>query len=497
MGSAGQLVGSSRRRGPSHRGDEQPAIPDGVAWLVLVVTVVSRSVLATIVALLLWSVLPNLVGLQTTTVMSGSMAPRLMVGDAVVVRHVSGSELARGQVLLVDDPDRPGRLRLHRLVAVQDDGRLVTRGDANRSRDSSTVDIDAVHGAAFLRIPYAGLPSYWLRTGRPLPLIGLGLLVVLLAGGVRLGRLLEDDEDRRRRRHRGVRLRGLHRATAVSIALVVMSCCAAAPSAAAGYAGYSATSATGGSTWGTTCGDQALSTGVAPQLSYGYAPGTGSSDVRDLGTVGDTGTLRGGVSRSTCTNGWSPFVTFDGLSGVVTASKLRSHPSTTTIATWFRVAPGNAGGVLADFGSSNTATASTGVDQGLYMGDNGTLTFAASSVQVSGLVMTAFRYCTTAAGYADGTWHLVVATLSLSGCSITVDARSSTTVTVPFVLTVSVAAYSGYWRFGYDNATGGTNAPTRLFFRGDLDETQIYDSAVAFPVQTRIFANGHGGPSPN
>lgn len=489
MGSAGQLVGSSRRRGPSHRGDEQPVLPDGVAWLVLVVTVVSRSVLATIVALLLWSVLPNLVGLQTTTVMSGSMAPRLMVGDAVVVRHVSGSELARGQVLLVDDPDRPGRLRLHRLVAVQDDGRLVTRGDANRSRDSSTVDIDAVHGAAFLRIPYAGLPSYWLRTGQPVPLLIAGLVVLVLAGGVRLGRLLEDDEDRRRRRHRGVRLRGLHRAAAVSAALVAVSCCVIA-SPAVGYAGYSAVTSPTRSTWGTSCSDRAPASGITPQLDYGYAPASGSTDVTDLGPVGDTGTLRGGATRSTCTNGSSPFVSLDGGSGVITASKLRSHPTTTTIATWFRVAPGNAGGVLADFGNSNTAAASTGVDQGLYMGDSGTLTFAAASVQVSGLVQTGFRYCTTAAGYADGTWHLVVATLSLSGCAITVDAKAATTVSTPFVLTVSAAAYSGYWRFGYDTATGGTNAPSRQYFKGDLDETQIYDTAIAFSVQTRIFTNG-------
>jgi hypothetical protein len=146
------------------------------------------------------------------------------------------------------------------------------------------------------------------------------------------------------------------------------------------------------------------------------------------------------------------------------------------------------------------------VDDALYMGNTGTLTFTASSIQALGLIMGGWKSCTTTAGYADGTWHLVVAVLSTasgaSGCAITVDADPTTTVVVPFNLTVSLGAYSGDWRFGYDAlpaSSGWANLPSRLFFKGALDETQIYDSVIAPPTvaapggQATIYSRGHGG----
>jgi signal peptidase I len=441
-------------------------LPPRAALVVAVVTIVSRSMLSTIVALLLWSVLPTVVGFQSTTVMSGSMAPQLEVGDAVIVRHIDASMLTPGQVLLVDDPDHPGRLRMHRLVAVRQDGRLVTKGDANGGDDSSTVGIDAVHGAGFLRIPFAGLPQYWIRTGRTGPLVGGAALVVLLLGGVRLGRLLEEPEERERRRHRGVRLPGVHRATATLAALLLVPAAAVVPSADA-HAAYSAATSTAGNTWGTACADRTPSTGATPALYYGYGPGSGTTDIPDLGPNADTGTFGTGSSRVTCTTGWSPYAAFDGVSGVVNASRSWPHPTAVTIATWFKVGAADAGGVLADFGSSSTPASSTGVDDGLYMGDTGRLTFGAASIQAIGLIQSGYKYCTTAAGYADGRWHLVVATLSpTAGCTITVDADPATTVATPSVLTVAVGAYAGYWRFGFDNVTGGSNAPTRQYFKG-------------------------------
>lgn len=472
-------------------------LPVRVAWAIAVITIVCRSALSTIVALLLWSVLPNFVGFQTTTVMSGSMEPRMQVGDAIIARHVDAAGLARGQVLLFDDPDHPGMLRMHRLVGIRTDGQLVTKGDANEHRDSSTVGFDAVHGAAFLRIPYAGLPNYWLRTGQMLPLAGGSALVLALMGGIRLGRLLEDEEERERRRHRGIRLPGMHRATAAGAVLLVLGGGVVAPPAEA-HAAYSATSTNGIDAWATMCGDVPPSTGATPSLYYGY--GTSSvTTVTDLSAVGNSGTLRSGASIMSCSGGSSPYATFNGSSGIVNSTVLRSHPGAVTIATWFRVSPGNAGGVLADFGNSNVAAASSGVDDALYMGDSGKLSFTAASVQLASLIQGGYVTCTTAQGYADGAWHLVVASMGSTGCSITIDATPSTTSSTASGLALAVGAYSGYWRFGYETAASGTfpNAPTRKYFLGDLDETQVYDSAITPPtaalpgVQGTIFAAGH------
>jgi signal peptidase len=96
-------------------------------------------------------------------------------------------------VLLVDDPDFAGRLRLHRLTAIRG-GALILRGDANAQVDSTPVAPSAVHGQAFLRIPLVGYPLLWLRTGR-LDLVAAccaGLLVLMLIASS--GRLLTPAE---------------------------------------------------------------------------------------------------------------------------------------------------------------------------------------------------------------------------------------------------------------------------------------------------------------
>lgn len=122
---------------------------------------IARTLLWVIAGLALWATLPLILGWQPTTVMSDSMAPRIRTGDIVVARPIhlqdttAISSLVPGRVLLVDDPDHPGRLRLHRYVRTTTTGQLVLRGDANPQDDSSPVAPATVHGIAALRIPYA------------------------------------------------------------------------------------------------------------------------------------------------------------------------------------------------------------------------------------------------------------------------------------------------------------------------------------------------------
>ncbi len=59
------------------------------------------------------------------------MAPKILPGDVVVAMPVHDREVTIGQVLLVEDPDHPEALLLHRLVARTPSGSLQLRGDAN------------------------------------------------------------------------------------------------------------------------------------------------------------------------------------------------------------------------------------------------------------------------------------------------------------------------------------------------------------------------------
>jgi signal peptidase len=135
-------------------------------------------------------------------VVSGSMAPQVDVGDVVLTRSVSTAELRPGQVLLFDDPQRPGRLLLHRLVSFDASGRLVTRGDANQSDDSVHVAPSDVRGLARVRVPYVGLPAQWRLEGRfgaiALTAAALAGAAAFVAGGLGpVGAVIRAAEPRR------------------------------------------------------------------------------------------------------------------------------------------------------------------------------------------------------------------------------------------------------------------------------------------------------------
>jgi signal peptidase len=178
------------------------ALHDAVDWGRVVVATVARGVIATVLGLALWAAAPAVIGWLPTTVMTGSMAPRIVPGDVVVSRPVAPAQLRVGQVLLADDPDQAGHLRMHRFVDAGPRGSVVTKGDANPQRDSTTITRSAVHGVAFLRIPMVGTPIVWMRDGAwsKVALLALAVAVVLWLATVdgslrRLAAAVRDEDD--------------------------------------------------------------------------------------------------------------------------------------------------------------------------------------------------------------------------------------------------------------------------------------------------------------
>ena len=56
---------------------------------------------------------------------------------------------------------------------------------------------------------------------------------------------------------------------------------------------------------------------------------------------------------------------------------------------------------------------------------------------------------------------------------------------------MALGAYSGYWRFGYDDGDRRHQRTDRLYFKGALDETQIYDSVGAVQRADDDLDHGH------
>lgn len=152
-------------------------------WVRHTVALGARSVLATLAGLLVWTVLPVLIGWQPAVVLSGSMEPAIRTGDVVVTREIPVSRLRPGQVLLAAAPGEEDSRLLHRFHSTSEDGRIVLQGDANAAPDSSPVTAEAVQGVGVLRVPWVGLPYAWVVQGRYLPVlltvVGLGACLLL------------------------------------------------------------------------------------------------------------------------------------------------------------------------------------------------------------------------------------------------------------------------------------------------------------------------------
>ena len=122
-------------------------------------------------------------------VSSGSMAPVLKPGDAVLDRFVPAHRVGAGQVVTFFDQGR-GVLVTHRVVSVEDIGdrrQFVTRGDANTGVEIWSIDRDGPLGLLVGRVPHAGYPLAWLSS-EPV-MATLYLLLAVIVGRAVIGRI--------------------------------------------------------------------------------------------------------------------------------------------------------------------------------------------------------------------------------------------------------------------------------------------------------------------
>lgn len=456
-------------------------------WPALIVTAICRAVLTVTAGLLLWAVAPAVIGWDTTVVMSDSMSPALHTGDVVASRPVKDHQLRPGQVLLVKDPDHVDRLRLHRLVRVDDDGSLTLRGDANRGDDSTPVTVGAVQGVGALKIPFVGDVDFWLRTGQPARLV----LFLVAAGAVVLGafayRPSEDAEDddaeesdddsdtdadpvdtaSPARSGGGLRWK-LLRPTSMTLIVAAGIAAIGAPVLAGTFGRTTANSANGWSAgqWvGVSCSAAVLAD--KPTLyyplndsSYSYTATDQSGNGAD-GTYQKTNKTTYGVTGP-CRSGETG-VGLDGKMAWIATPNAVSAPSSYTLETWFSTTT-NQGGVLIGFGESQGAYSTT-TDRQLYLNTAGQL--------IAGVGSSSRQVVTSPKAYNDGGWHQVAATYTAGSLSLYVDGTLvvSTTTGAP-------SSYTGYWHVGANSVNSWPSAPPNGFFPGNLAGVAIYPSAL-------------------
>ncbi|SDS60184.1 signal peptidase I [Friedmanniella luteola] len=471
------------------------------SWPWLVACTLAKAVLASVLCLGLWGAAPALLGWLPTTVSSGSMLPRLHVGDVAVSRPLQGAAPTLGSVLLFDDPDHPGRLRLHRFVRVDDDGLLVTRGDANDGDDSSPVTLGAVRGVGTLRVPWVGLPVVWARERALVPL-GLALVglvgLALVAGQSRRFGYPDDAEGppdgggdadeaapaaadeaspadgvvttRAGRAERSARTARRAALAAAGAALLVL---VPALPADAAFTGRTSSRAGLAAAPYFTCAGAVTASSPAvwfrlDETTSTATTATDSSRNARNGVYGSAG--KATVTDRACARDTGGAMRFDGASGYLSSAQITgTAPQTFTTAVWFKTTA-TRGGKLVGYG--NVQTGASGVfDRHLYLADTGRVVF--------GVYAGATKTVISPNPYRDGRWHQAVATLSSAGMRLYLDgdlvaSDASTTSAEP--------VSSGYLRVGFDNLDGWPSAPTSRYFTGTLDDVALYLTALS-PAQ--------------
>jgi len=115
----------------------------------------SWMVVSVLAVLMVWAS-TGLLGIQPTTVLSGSMRPAMDTGDLAIVQEVSADSIGVGDIIQYQ---RDGTMVIHRVTEVAQGGSeklFVTKGDANSKPDIEPVFQSQMRGKVVLTIPKLG-----------------------------------------------------------------------------------------------------------------------------------------------------------------------------------------------------------------------------------------------------------------------------------------------------------------------------------------------------
>lgn len=94
-------------------------------------------------------------------VVSDSMSPQIIKGDAIIIKDIDNSTVKVGDIIIFPDPEHgeEGNLIIHRVVGIEEVNNVkfyYTKGDANPGQDNWKVSMGQVTGGVAVRLPDFG-----------------------------------------------------------------------------------------------------------------------------------------------------------------------------------------------------------------------------------------------------------------------------------------------------------------------------------------------------
>jgi signal peptidase I len=506
--------------------DAEPTAARPYSRVLLTAGLLGRAWLWFVVGCVAITLLPILIGWRPYVIESGSMEPRIHVGDVVLASPDKDPQQLLGHVTVFTDPAHPQSTKTHRVVQVAADGTLVTKGDANPTNDSVHVPMSDVRGLGRLLVRFVGLPLIWLQTGKWLWLL---LLVASLVGGAYVvSRDREDDEPAGPPQDpqassgpadadvvpfsspRTTGGSGQVAATSPLPPQLQRSAAGRRPASEvgrwarrAGYslvlvaaliiptaqAAFSATTRSLANSWSVPNYDYtAQVTALNPWLYWKLdeTSGTTAADSSGNNRPGAyAGSITKGVAGALTSHTPNLAVTLNDSAACINTKSgaAVSAPTSLTEIVWFKTADGyDKGGKLLGFETPRTGVGLAGsggtYDRHLYMDGAGLVWF--------GVYQGGDQLLHSAAPLNNDAWHMAAATLSAAGMALYIDG-----VLVASNSDATGEATTGWWRAGCGNLAGwgdgwtGPNGPStssdpakNFPFRGSLDEVSVWTSAL-------------------
>ena len=156
---------------------------------ILVQLVLAAMVAVAVAGFLFLAVGPRVLGYQTSTMLTGSMAPLINPGDVVVSVPVPVTQIRTGDIITYHVPVGEHQVETHRVVVVSRDASgatsVQTKGDANNAVDpwTATLSSDTVYRHV-ATVPYLGTVIRFLRDPLLARVLMYGAPALLLTGGL-------------------------------------------------------------------------------------------------------------------------------------------------------------------------------------------------------------------------------------------------------------------------------------------------------------------------
>lgn len=99
---------------------------------------------------------PSFFGIKTYVIISGSMQPKLEIGDIVIVKKVKAEELQIGDIISFRQGESVITHRITNIVIQNGETQYKTKGDNNNAEDSGTISQDIIEGKVVKSVPILG-----------------------------------------------------------------------------------------------------------------------------------------------------------------------------------------------------------------------------------------------------------------------------------------------------------------------------------------------------